>query len=81
MEQITLMVHLLVALALIALILLQRGKGADIGSAFGSGSTNPMLGPVDSTNLLTKVTWVLVAIFFIVTISISIVQKLSLIHI
>ena len=63
------------AILLVGIILLQHGKGADIGSAFGSGSPNPMLGPIDSTNLLTKVTWVLVAIFFVVTISISIVQK------
>ena len=63
------------AILLVGIILLQHGKGADIGSAFGSGSSNPMLGPIASTNLLTKVTWVLVAIFFVVTISISIVQK------
>ena len=63
------------AILLVGIILLQHGKGADIGSAFGSGSSNPMLGPIDSINLLTKVTWVLVAIFFVVTISISIVQK------
>jgi preprotein translocase subunit SecG len=63
------------AILLVGIILLQHGKGADIGSAFGSGSSNPMLGPIDSTNLLTKVTWVLVAVFFVVTISISIVQK------
>ena len=58
------------AILLVGIILLQHGKGADIGSAFGSGSSNPMLGAIDSTNLLTKVTWVLVAIFFVVTISI-----------
>jgi len=63
------------AILLVGIILLQHGKGADIGSAFGSSSSNPMLGQIDSTNLLTKVTWVLVAIFFVVTISISIVQK------
>ena len=63
------------AILLVGIILLQHGKGADIGSAFGSSSSNPMLGPIDATNLLTKVTWVLVAIFFVVTISISIVQK------
>ena len=63
------------AILLVGIILLQHGKGADIGSAFGSGSSNPMLGPIDSTNLLTKVTWVLVAIFFVVTISISIFIK------
>ena len=42
------------AILLVGIILLQHGKGADIGSAFGSGSSNPMFGPIDSTNLLTK---------------------------
>jgi len=42
MEQITLMVHLLVALALIALILLQRGKGSDIGASFGAGASQTL---------------------------------------
>ena len=44
MEQITLIVHLLVALALIALILLQRCKWADIGASFGAGGSQTLFG-------------------------------------
>ena len=64
MEQITLMVHLLVALALIALILLQRGKGADIGASFGAGASQTLFGSAGSGNALTRMTAWLSAIFF-----------------
>ena len=64
MEQITLMVHLLVALALIALILLQRGKGADIGASFGAGGSQTLFGSAGSGNALTRMTAWLSAIFF-----------------
>ena len=64
MEQITLIVHLLVALALIALILLQRGKGADIGASFGAGGSQTLFGSGGSGNALTLMTAWLSAIFF-----------------
>ena len=64
MEQITLMVHLLVAVALIALILLQRGKGADIGASFGAGASQTLFGSAGSGNALTRITAWLSAIFF-----------------
>ena len=64
MEQITLMVHLLVAVALIGLILLQRGKGADIGASFGAGASQTLFGSAGSGNALTRITAWLSAIFF-----------------
>ena len=64
MEQITLIVHLLVALSLIALILLQRGKGADIGASFGAGGSQTLFGSSGSGNALTRMTAWLSAIFF-----------------
>ena len=64
MEQITLMVHLLVALALIGLILLQRGKGSDIGASFGAGASQTLFGSAGSGNALTRMTALLSAIFF-----------------
>ena len=64
MEQITLMVHLLVAIALIALILLQRGKGSDIGASFGAGASQTLFGSAGSGNALTRMTAWLSAIFF-----------------
>ena len=67
--------QIFVAILLVVIILLQNGKGADIGSAFGSGNNNGMLGPIESGNTLTTLTWVLVFVFFINTLGISLYQK------
>jgi preprotein translocase subunit SecG len=73
MEQITLMVHLLVALALIALILLQRGKGADIGASFGAGASQTLFGSGGSGNALTRMTAWLSAIFFVSSFGLAVI--------
>lgn len=49
MQSIILIIHVLIAVCLIALVLLQHGKGADAGAAFGSGSSNTMFGSVGAT--------------------------------
>lgn len=64
MEQIILIVHLLVALAIIGLIMLQQGKGADMGASFGAGASQTLLGSSGSANVLTRATSWLVAMFF-----------------
>ena len=64
MEQIILVVHLLVAFGIIGLIIMQQGKGADIGASFGAGGSQTLFGSVGSANLLTKLTAWLVAAFF-----------------
>ena len=64
MEQIILIVHLLVALAIIGLIMLQQGKGADMGASFGAGASQTLFGSDGSGNVLTKATAWLVALFF-----------------
>jgi len=64
----TILVILLVldALALAVLVLLQQGQGANIGAAFGSGSSNTMFGSAGSTSFLTKVTvWLAIGFFLI----------------
>ena len=70
--------QIFLAILLVVIILLQNGKGADIGSAFGSGNNNGMLGPIESGTVLTTVTWVLVFLFFINTLGISVYQKINL---
>ena len=70
--------QIFIAVLLVAIILLQNGKGADIGSAFGSGNNNGMLGPIESGTILTSITWILVLLFFINTLSISVYQKMNL---
>ena len=64
MEQIILVVHLLVALAIIGLIMLQQGKGADMGASFGAGGSQTLFGTDGSGNVLTRATAWLVVLFF-----------------
>ena len=70
--------QIFLAILLVVIILLQNGKGADIGSAFGSGNNNGMLGPIESGTVLTTITWVFVFLFFINTLGISVYQKINL---
>jgi len=64
MEQIILIAHLLIALAIIGLIMLQQGKGADMGASFGAGGSQTLFGTDGSGNVLTKATAWLVVLFF-----------------
>ena len=59
-----LVVHVMAALAIVGLVLLQHGKGADMGAAFGSGSSGSLFGATGSANFLSRTTAVLAAIFF-----------------
>jgi preprotein translocase subunit SecG len=68
MYEILLIVYLLVALFLIFLILIQQGKGADMGASFGAGSSNTLFGASGSGNFLTKTTTALATGFFILSI-------------
>jgi preprotein translocase subunit SecG len=60
-------VQMLTALAMIGLILIQHGKGADMGAAFGSGSAGSLFGASGSANFLSRTTGVLAAVFFACT--------------
>lgn len=59
--------QILSALAMIGLILLQHGKGADMGAAFGSGSSGSLFGASGSANFLSRTTSILAAVFFTCT--------------
>jgi preprotein translocase subunit SecG len=58
-------VHLLVAAALVGFVLLQHGKGADMGAAFGSGSSGSLFGAAGSANFLSRTTAILATAFFL----------------
>jgi len=60
-------VQLLTALGMIGLILVQHGKGADMGAAFGSGSSGSLFGASGGANFLSRATGVLAAVFFVCT--------------
>ena len=67
MHSILLIVHILVAAALIGLVLIQHGKGADMGAAFGSGASNTVFGSRGSASFLTRATAILAILFFLLT--------------
>src|SRR5512143_945830 len=71
METLVWVVHVLVAIALIALVLLQHGKGADMGAAFGSGSAGSLFGASGSANFLSRSTAVLASLFFLTSLGLA----------
>ncbi|AEG93745.1 preprotein translocase subunit SecG [Ramlibacter tataouinensis] len=64
-------VQLLSALGMIGLILIQHGKGADMGAAFGSGGSGSLFGATGSANFLSRTTAVLAAVFFVCTLALA----------
>lgn len=71
MQQILLISHFFFAVVLIVLVLIQRGKGADIGAAFGSGASQTVFGSKGSMGFLMKLTFAVGAIFFATSISLT----------
>jgi preprotein translocase subunit SecG len=68
---IILLVQIISALSMIGLILIQHGKGADMGAAFGSGSSGSLFGASGGANFLSRSTAVLAAVFFIATLALA----------
>ena len=64
-ETALLAVHVLVAAALVGFVLLQHGKGADMGAAFGSGASGSLFGATGSANFLSRTTAILATVFFL----------------
>jgi preprotein translocase subunit SecG len=64
-------VHVIVALAVIGLVLLQHGKGADMGSGFGGGSSGSLFGASGSANFLSRATAVLATVFFLTSLGLA----------
>ena len=71
MFSVVLTVHILAALGVIGLVLVQHGKGADMGAAFGSGASGSLFGATGSANFLSRATSVLAAIFFVTSLSLA----------
>lgn len=68
---IVLTVQMLSAVAMIGLILVQHGKGADMGAAFGSGGSGSLFGASGSANFLSRTTAVLATVFFVCTLALA----------
>jgi len=77
MEQIILIFHFVVAVALIGLILIQQGKGAEAGASFGAGASQTVFGSSGGWNFFSKATALLATVFFVTSVSLAIVAKNS----
>jgi preprotein translocase subunit SecG len=75
MEQLILIGHVLFAVLIIGLIMIQQGKGADMGASFGSGSSQTVFGAGGGGNLLTRLTAVLATLFFATSFGLAVVAK------
>jgi preprotein translocase subunit SecG len=74
MKDIILIIDVLSAVVLIGLILLQQGKGADMGAAFGSGASQSLFGARGSANFLTRTTAILATIFFATNLGLAVLS-------
>ena len=74
-EKVFLVLLVLDALALIGLVLLQQGKGADVGAAFGSGSSGTVFGSSGGANFLTRLTTFFAVLFFVLSFGLAYLAK------
>ena len=70
MASVLLVVHVLAAVAIVVLVLMQQGRGADMGAAFGGGSQT-LFGARGSANFLTRITGLLAAVFFVTSLTLA----------
>ncbi|MCV6615366.1 MAG: preprotein translocase subunit SecG [Cellvibrionaceae bacterium] len=75
MEKIILIVHMLTALGIIGLILLQQGKGAEAGASFGGGASQTVFGSSGSGNFFSRTTAILATVFFVTSFGLAVVAK------
>ncbi|TAK83513.1 MAG: preprotein translocase subunit SecG [Betaproteobacteria bacterium] len=68
---VAIVVHILVAAAIIGLVLLQHGKGADMGSGFGGGASGSLFGATGSANFLSRTTAALATVFFLTSLALA----------
>ncbi len=71
MENLISVIHVLAALGVIGLVLLQHGKGADMGAAFGSGASGSLFGVSGSSNFMSKATAACVVVFFATSLTLA----------
>ncbi|MBT3993832.1 MAG: preprotein translocase subunit SecG [Gammaproteobacteria bacterium] len=74
-DSILLSFHVIVAILIVVLILMQKGKGADMGSAFGAGASGSVFGSKGSANFLSRTTAVLATLFFITSLTLAYFNK------
>jgi preprotein translocase subunit SecG len=75
LETVIVVLHLLTAIGVVALVLLQQGKGADAGASFGAGASGTVFGGQGSSTFLSRVTAILAAAFFITSLGLAFFAK------
>lgn len=75
LETLVVVVHVVIAVALVGLVMIQQGKGADAGAAFGGGASQTVFGSQGSGNFLTKTTTMLALLFFVTSFSLAVFAK------
>ena len=68
----------ILAIMIVSSIMLQQGKGSDLGSAFGGGSSDSLFGPLGPSNFFSKLTWGLISVFFILCLLLAYLSKQEL---
>ena len=71
MFSVLLVIYLLAAVGVIGLVLIQQGKGADMGASFGAGASNTVFGSGGSGNFLTRMTAICATVFFIISLALG----------
>jgi preprotein translocase subunit SecG len=71
-------IHILVALVMVGVVLLQSGKGAGLGAGFGGGGANTLFGSSGGSNFFTKLTMVLAGVFMLTSLGLTLVKSRSL---
>lgn len=75
LQTVVIVVHLLAALGVVVLVLLQQGKGADAGASFGAGASATVFGSQGSATFLSRITAILVAVFFVTSLGLAYFAK------
>jgi len=75
MESVIIFVHVIAAIAITGLVLIQQGKGADMGASFGSGASQTIFGSSGSGNVLSKSTSIMAVVFFITSLGLAVVAR------
>ncbi len=75
LETLVVVVHVIIAVALVGLVLIQQGKGADAGAAFGGGASQTVFGSQGSGSFLTRFTTILAIVFFVTSFSLAVFAK------
>ena len=75
MESIIIFVHVIAAIAITGLVLIQQGKGADMGASFGSGASQTVFGSSGSGNVLSKSTTIMAVLFFVTSLGLAVLAR------